>query len=70
MENYFNTKKSFSCMGPCSAPPERGRGNHGPFGGYQVPIDWARANADVFARDIEISENRVSFSIVLRAWRT
>ncbi len=70
MENYFNTKKSFFIHGAVlnaslnvdEETTERILEDiKVPYLTYGIS-----ANADVFARDIEISENGVSFSIVLR----
>lgn len=70
MEKYFETKKSFFMHGAVlnaalnaddETAPQIIRDLKIPFLTYGISAD-----ADVFARDIEISENGVSFSILLR----
>ncbi len=70
MQNYFETKKSFFTGGSVlnasfNADDETSRDIIGdisiPYLTYGIS-----ANADVFARDIEITENGVSFAILLR----
>ncbi|MEA5014434.1 MAG: UDP-N-acetylmuramoyl-L-alanyl-D-glutamate--2,6-diaminopimelate ligase [Candidatus Limiplasma sp.] len=70
MENYFNTKKSFFMHGAVlnAALNVDEETTEKILQDIQVPYltYGISANADVFARDIEISENGVSFSILLR----
>ena len=70
MENYFQTKKSFFmegmvCNAAVNADDETSESIlqdiQTPYLTYGIS-----ANADVFARDIEITENGVSFDILLR----
>ncbi len=74
MENYFHTKKSFFMHGmvlnaALNADEETSQEI---LDDIQIPYltYGISANADVFARDIEITENGVSFDILLRGLET
>lgn len=70
MENYFNSKKRFFMNGAVlnAALNVDEETTEKILNEIQIPYltYGISANADVFARDIEISENGVSFSILLR----
>ncbi len=71
MENYFNTKKSFFLNGSVLNAALNADDETSDKILQEIQIPYLSygisANADVFARDIEISENGVSFSILLRS---
>ncbi|MDD3335768.1 MAG: UDP-N-acetylmuramoyl-L-alanyl-D-glutamate--2,6-diaminopimelate ligase [Eubacteriales bacterium] len=70
MENYFNTKKSFFMHGAVLNAALNADDETSERIIDEIPIPYLTygisAEADVFARDIEISEEGVSFSIMLR----
>lgn len=70
MENYFNTKKSFFLHGAVLNASLNADDETSEKILEEIKIPYLTygisANADVFARDIEISEDGVSFSILLR----
>ena len=70
MENYFQTKKRFFLEGAVKNAALNADDEYSERIQKEIRIPYITygisANADVFARDIEISETGVSFSILLR----